>query len=278
MSPEEREALLAGYALGSLSAPDAVDAARLARSDADAAAELAAYREIADLIALSVPLRETDPALRQRVLAAARRGRVWRRPRPLRRYLPAAGLAAALLLVTLWAASLQNSLAHLRHQTAALSAVVEADAKRLDRLGNATVGVQQANTLGIQLETAANNEEALIGLQNDPNTILAPFVPTAASHGTTGEYRWSDATGAGTVNVHSLPALPLGGAYRVWLEDNLSRLLVAASLSPDANGNAEAVLQVKGRIQPVRIYVVAASRADDPTSTGPVVLLATIPR
>src|SRR3990172_763096 len=130
MTPEDRGARPAGYALGSLSAPDARDAERLARSDGHAAAELAAYREIADLIALSVPLREADPALRQRVLSAARRGQAWSR-RPLRRYLPIAGVAAALAIVTLWAASLQSSLVQLRHQTAALSAVVEADAKRL---------------------------------------------------------------------------------------------------------------------------------------------------
>ena len=74
MTPEERETLLAGYALGSLSTPDAVDAARLVHADPSAEAELRAYHEIADLIALSVPLRRADPALRDRVLAAARRG------------------------------------------------------------------------------------------------------------------------------------------------------------------------------------------------------------
>src|SRR6476661_4875931 len=99
MTPEEREELLAGYALGSLSTPDALDADRLVRSDAGAEAELRAFREIADLIALSVPLRQADPRLRERVMTAARRGQVWQ-PTRLRRYLPIAGLAAALAIVT----------------------------------------------------------------------------------------------------------------------------------------------------------------------------------
>ncbi|MDO9444883.1 MAG: hypothetical protein Q7K37_06155, partial [Dehalococcoidia bacterium] len=81
MTPEEREALLAGYALGTLSGPDARDAERLIRADDEAAAEYRAYSEIADLIALSVPLRRTEPRLRERVIEAARRGgRTWRSP------------------------------------------------------------------------------------------------------------------------------------------------------------------------------------------------------
>ena len=75
MTPEEREELLVAHARGTLSAPDAVDAEQLMRSDPSAAAQFRAYREIADLIALSVPLRQADPALRERVLAAARRSR-----------------------------------------------------------------------------------------------------------------------------------------------------------------------------------------------------------
>lgn len=57
MTPEEREVLLAAYALGTLSEPDMRDAERMVRLDATAAAEWRAYREIADLIALGAPQR-----------------------------------------------------------------------------------------------------------------------------------------------------------------------------------------------------------------------------
>ena len=87
MTPEEREELLAGHALGTLSAPDAADAERLIRSDGHAAEQFRTFREIADLIALSVPLRRADPALRARVIAAARKSRSWR-PRFSQRQLP----------------------------------------------------------------------------------------------------------------------------------------------------------------------------------------------
>ncbi len=43
MTPEEREELLAAYALGTLSAPDAAAVEQLVRSDSAAAADLAAY-------------------------------------------------------------------------------------------------------------------------------------------------------------------------------------------------------------------------------------------
>ena len=281
MTPEEREELLAGYALGSLSTPDALDADRLVRTDASAEAELRAFREIADLIALSVPLRQADPALRQRVMSAARQGRVWR-PALWRRYWPVAGLAASLLIVTFWAVSLQTSLMHLRQQTEQLSAIVEADAKRLDKLGDPTApGVQQANAIGVplsQLQTTASDQQVLIAVQTDPAAILGQFDTTAASHGASGQYVWSNNADAGVVTVRDLPQLPLGGAYRVWLEDGLSRLMVARSFAPDRNGKAEIVLQADGKMKPVRIYVVAASRADDPRLTGPVVLLADVTR
>ncbi|MEX2446605.1 MAG: hypothetical protein WD734_04630 [Dehalococcoidia bacterium] len=277
MTPEEREALLAGYALGSLSTPDARDAERLVRSDPDAAARMAEYQELADLIALSVPLREADPRLRERVLAAARPKRMWR-PGPVRRYLPVAGMAAALGAVTIWAVSLQTTVTDLQRQADDLTAVVQEASKRLDRLGEAADGAREANAIDLTRQPPASEQHALVAVSGDPNVIGGTFESTTASHGATGEFQWSDAAGAGTVTVRDLPRLPLGGAYRVWVEDSLSRLMVAATFTPDDAGRAQEVLTVEGRLQPERIYVIATSRADDPESTGPVVLMATIDR
>ena len=72
MTSEERDAQLAAYALGSLSGPEANAVEELARSDPAAARQLAEYQEVADLIALDAPLQRADPALRARVLRAAR--------------------------------------------------------------------------------------------------------------------------------------------------------------------------------------------------------------
>ncbi|MFA7248238.1 MAG: hypothetical protein WC273_01235 [Dehalococcoidia bacterium] len=277
MTPEEREELLASHALGTLSAPDAADAERLMRSDSDAAAQYHAYREIADLIALSAPLRRAEPALRARVIAAARRSRS-RRPRFSTRQLPVLALAAALALVTIWAATLQFSLAQLRDQTSSLSAVVESDAKRLDRLAGAASGVQEARTLSLQLNSALKDEQAVQAVQADPKAVVTALEPTPASHGAAGAYMSSEAAGASVILLRNLPTLPLGGAYRVWLEDPLSQLTLAASFVPDSEMGARVALQRDVRLEAVRIYVVATSRADDPSATGPVVLMATLPK
>ncbi len=275
MTPEEREALLAGYALGTLSEPDARDAERLIRSDDDAAVEYRAYTEIADLIALSVPLRHTEPRLRERVIEAARRGGLsWRSPARWRRYAPAAGLAAALAIVTVWAVSLQASIGTLREETRVLSSIVESDSRRLDAIDRAAASVLQAESLGVQLETALRDQQALIAVQADPQAIRVPFHPTSAAHGASGEYLWSEASETGIVLLQLLPPLPMGSTYHALIEDSLGDLSSGASFMPDPAGTAQVVLDtaaVSGR--PARVYVIATASG---AVEGPIVLQADI--
>ncbi|GMU40949.1 MAG: hypothetical protein AMXMBFR23_18150 [Chloroflexota bacterium] len=274
MTPEEREALLAGYALGTLSEPDARDAERLIRTDEEAAAEYRAYSEIADLIALSVPLRQAEPRLRERVIEAARRGGLtWRTPARWRRNLPAIGLAAALAAVTVWAVSLQTSLHMLREDTRALAAIVESDAKRLDAIDRAAASVLQAESLGVQLETALRDQQALIAAQADPEALRIEFQQTNAAHGATGEYVWSAANDTSLVLLQTLPPLPVGATYMVVIEDNLGRFNTAASFVPDLSGFAQIVLDVEAGVSPVRAFVIASSGG---SAEGPVVLQANV--
>jgi len=272
VTPEEREALLAGYALGTLSEPDARDAERLIRADDEAAAEYRAYSEIADLIALSVPLRRAEPRLRERVIEAARRGgRTWRSPARWRRYGPAIGLAAALAAVTVWAVSLQASLNTLHEDTKALAAIVEADAKRLDSIDRSAAGVLQAESAGVQLETALRDQQALIAVQGDPAAVRVPLDPTSAAHGASGEYVWSEANDAAVVLLQLLPPLPVGSTYLVVLEDALGQLSTANSFLPDMGGSAQFVLGPDGSSAPRRLYVIASAGG---TMQGPIVLQA----
>lgn len=274
MTPEEREALLAGYALGTLSEPDARDAERLIRTDDDAAAEYRAYSEIADLIALSVPLRQAEPRLRERVIEAARRrGLAWRTPARWRRHLPAIGLAAALSIVTVWAVSLQASLHALREDTRALAAIVESDAKRLDAIDRAAASVLQAESLGVQLETALRDQQAMIASQADPAALRVPFQPTSAAHGANGEYIWSAANATSLVSLQALPPLPVGATYMVVIEDSLGRFSTAASFLPDLSGFAQVVLDLTTDGTPVRAFVIASSGG---AAEGPVVLQANV--
>lgn len=276
MTPEEREALLAGLALGSLSEPDARDAERLIRVDEAAAREYEAYRELADMIALSVPLRHADPALRERVLAAARRNPApWSRRRHWRRYVPAAAMAAALVLVSGWAISLHATIDGLRADQAQLAAIVEADAKRLDALGQTSVSSAEAANLGIRLETALKDQQAILAVQSDPDARRTQLDKTAAAHGAHGQYLWSDTNAAGVLLVYDLPPLGVGDTYKVWLQDAQSRLVLSATFNPDAKGDAAVALAFDPEQQPVLLYLVASSAGG---TDGPVVLQAMLNR
>lgn len=274
MTPDEREALIAGYALGTLSDPDARDAERLIRSDDVAAREYEAYVDLAGMIALSVPLRQADPGLRDRVLEAARRTpSPWRVRRDWRRFLPAAGLAAALLIVSVWAVSLQSTLTGLRSEQAALAAVVEASAKRLDLLDQTAVEVQRAQSLSVMLESAIRDQQVVLAVQADPRAHAMTLTSTAAAHGGSGQYIWSPSQSAGVLLVHSLPPLPIGSTYRATLEDSDSRLIMSDTFLPAANGDATVVFTFEGQRIPARLSVVATSAGG---MDGPIVLRGTL--
>ncbi len=264
MTPEERESLLAAHALGTLSEPDARDAERLMRRDTAAAAEWRAYREIADLIALGAPQRQPDPALRERVLAAAdRRGHPWRRTWR-ERYMPMASMAAILAIVTFWAVRLQSDVGELRRQTRDLTAVVAQGNPAQERA---------VSSLGVQLESVRRDQQTLIAVQADPQVRKVILEETPSSHGAVGQYLWSEAANAGVVSLHGLPQLPIGQQYKVWLEDRLSRLILDSTFIPDEQGSVQVVLEANRVVEPVRIYIVAG-RADG--KDGPVVLQGTI--
>lgn len=265
MTPEEREALLAAYALGTLSEPDQRDAERLVRVDATAAAEWRAYREIADLIALGAPQRQPDPSLRERVLAAAsRRGHPWRRTWR-ERYMPLVSMAAVLGIVTLWAVKLQSDVGYLQRQTRDLTAVVAQQERG--------ASAQDVSSLGVQLRTVRRDQQTMIAVQADPKVLKVVLEDTPSSHGAMGQYLWSEQANAGVISLHSMPQLPIGQQYKVWLEDRLSRLILDSTFLPDEQGNAQVVLEANRVVEPVRIYIVAGmSDGKD----GPVVLQGTI--
>jgi anti-sigma-K factor RskA len=274
MSPEEREALLASFALGTLSAPDAADAERLIRSDPSAAAEVKRYEEIAELIALAAPLHRPDPHLRERVLAAARRDPAVRRPRrlhiPVTRLLPAAAMAAALAVVSVWAVNLQAELKDLRDETALLTAVVESDAKRLDQLA---VERDSQGDISIKLQTALQEQQLITSIVADPEARSFELEPTESAHGATGSYAWSNAADSAVVIVRSLQPIGFGSTYRITLADRWGNPLAAKSFTPDEFGDAQVVIATPAGSWPQAVYVFATNEdSDSKTPDGPVVL------
>lgn len=276
MTPDEREELLAAYALGTLSAPDAADVEALVATNAQAASDLARYHELVDLIALSVPMRRADPRLRERVMDAARReslGRRVRRPRPSRLF-PAAALVAVLVVTFVWGLSLRSTVSELRSESAVLTAVVAANAKRLDALDGSQSAVQESRALGVQLATALQDQQVIAAVQTDPNVRSTDLEPTASGHGAGGRYLWSEAADAAVIVAHDLPQLPFGSVYRIWVEDSLARLMPVMTFVPDGLGNAQVILRSPATSGVARIFVVATSSDDSDTVEGPVVLQA----
>lgn len=275
MNPEEREALLASYALGTLSAPDLEDAERLIRSDPDAADEAARFGEIAELIALAAPPQRPPAALRERVLAAARRGparrRRWRVP--VARILPAASLAAVVVIVSVWAVNLQQELETLREETTLLTAVVEADAKRLEQIAAQSDAQSDTRREISVLETQIQDTKSATSILLDPEAESAELVPTAAAHGATGVYTWSGSADAGVIVLRNLQPVGFNEVYRISLMDRWGNWVASQSVAPDPTGETMVLIETPPGSWPRAVVVFAtAATSDSHTPDGPVVL------
>lgn len=283
MTPEEREELLAGYALGTLSRPDIEAAETLVRTDSAAAAELHALHEIVDMIALDVPLRRADPALRARVLAAARaHARTIVFPRmPITQLLVGTAAAVAIIVVGMWATALRGQIAALHEETATLSALVRADAKRLDAAlppgaaGDPNEMASQQDSLAVERDQA--QREAIVAVTLDPAAKSGAFDQTNASHGARGRFVWSGALRSGVLVLEALPTLPLGDVYQVWLDDGTVPVS-GGTFVPSRRGEATVLIRPDVANQPVRISIAAARAGGASTLQPPVVLSAVLAR
>ena len=282
MTAEERQELLAGYALGTLSEPDARAAERLVRSDADAAAELASYHEIVDLIALSAPLRRADPTLRERVLRAARRGTGgvsgWQRAR--RQLAASAGwaaAAAAVLAAAIWINDMQGDIDRLRDDSAALNAVVQATAKQVDALAAVDTEDASSRALALQLQQALAEQQAMAAIGTDPDATTTTLNSAAAGVAASGHYRYSESAGAGLLIAYGLPELPIGEVYQVWLEDSLRAVSGGVFFAP-AGGDATVLVETEAQLLPIRVSVRVAPQGGDSAPNGLLVLSGDIER
>ncbi len=272
MRPEERDDLLAAYALGTLGGPDAAAVEDLVRADPSAAQQLAAYHEIVDLVALDVPLRRADPELRRRVLRAAKRmDRPRRRRIPLFRTLAAAALIGTVVVAVGWAANLERELDKLEESTGALQAVVSADARRLDALDSEQVaGGDEA--LRQSLQQVVDTQQRIVAILADPEVQSSALAGTEAGHGVTGRYLWSPSLSEGVLIVQELPPLPLGTVYQIWLDDGFETVS-AGTFVPSTDGSAQVLVGVEFPFEP-RSIVLAPAPLGGSTSLEPPIVLA----
>lgn len=276
MTPEEREELLAAYALGTLPAPDAAAVEDLVQSDRAAAADLESYHEIVDLLALSVPLRRADPQLRARVMEAARRESHRRRSLPSRRELVLwAGAAAAVIGALAWGVRLERDMTRLEGQNAVLTSIVETDAKQLARLIVAAGADFTGEGLRHQIEDTMEAQQILLAVTTDPQASNSPLLPTPSGHEAHGRYVWSESSSAGVVVARSLPPLPFGNVYQAWLLRGTTSTS-AGTFMPDESGDAEIVLRPNSDIDPTTIMISVAPAGGSAEVGRPVVLVGLI--
>ena len=276
MRPEEREELLAAYALDALSGPEAEEVEALIRNDPDAADQLVAYSEIVDLIGLEAPLRRTDPALRERMLQSAKRMRPVRRRRfPLLRVAAAAAMLTVLAVALTWGIRLQRGIERLDQEAGVLAAVVTADAERLDELDLARVG-GGGDAIRSELQTAMDTQQRIIAILADPDVQEAPLQSTNAGVGASGRYLWSSELGAGVVIARRLPPLPLGTVYELWLVEGFHEVS-GGTFVPTPDGDAQVLIELDFDFNPFSVAITPAPVGGSRTLEQPIVLAGSIP-
>jgi anti-sigma-K factor RskA len=222
-------------------------------------AEMASYTETAASLALAVEQVDPPLALKQRVLAAARRPRALafattlagdgeRNPRlsGWRRHLSSLVAAAALLLAAgsaLWAMNLRTELEN-------QSAQIESLSERAQNYQRVT-GVLQAADTQVRLLNGTPDAPAAIGrVYVDPQT------------------------GEGMLMVRGLPPLPAGKTYQLWVVGTDGQRESAGLLTwTDRQGNGYTLIQCPEKLARWRWFRVTqepAGGSNDPT--GPRVL------
>ncbi len=277
MTPQEREELLAAYALGGLSGADASAVEDLARNDASAARQLAEYQEVADLIALDAPLRRADPLLRARVLRAARQEEhPGRRRFPILRTLAAAAVIAALVVSAGWALRLQGELDTLRQESAVLQAAVISDSRRIDVLDRQLVaGGDEA--LRAELNRVRDTQQRIVAILADPDVWTAELASAEGGHGASGRCVWSATLQSGVLIAQGLPPLPLGTLYEVWLDDG-ERLISVGLFLPSTEGEAQMLIELDSPFEPRSVTVATAPAGGADSLQPPIVLSGDVER
>lgn len=277
MRPEEREELLAAYALDALSGPEADEVEALVASDAEAAEQLAAYREIADLIGLEAPLRRTDPALRDRMLQSAQR----MRPSTGRRFpvLRVAAVAASLAILAgavSWGLRLQSTIDTLQEESATLAAAVADDTQRLDVIETERVGSGGDEAVRTELQTTLEAHQRIIAILADPNVEEASLESTSAGRGARGRYLWSAELGAGVVIAQQLPPLPIGTVYELWLIEGFDEVS-GGTFVPTPDGDAQVLIELDFEFKPFSVAITPAPVGGSTAMPQPIVLSGWVP-
>lgn len=242
--------LLDAYALGALAEDEIAAVESHVAECADCWRELGEAQRVVDVLPLSVPLRQPDPELGRRIMAAAgitpavSAQPVLSRAHLQRRWLRPLSLAAAVLLsVALgsaaWAGALQMQLNDLKQDNRQLAA--------------ASDRVEQ-------------QERALV-LLSSPDMRRVELTSSGPAAGTMASYAWSRSSGKGVLMCSKMPPPPEGQTYQLWIIRD-GRPISAGVFRPDDEGFVVFVvdLTADGPISGYSVTIEPEGGSEQPTA------------
>jgi len=248
------------YAIGALTVAERAAVEAHVRGCAACAAELAQFAPVSSALAQIVPQHDPPAALRARVLAAAG-ARVVAMParRPVTAWAPWLA-AAAMLLVSIGAASYAVSL---RERVRVLEAQLRDALLRVDE------GERRVN---VALRAAADAQTPLSILMA-PDVRRIDLAGQAVAPSASARTFWSRSRGV-VLTAANLPALPAGRTYQLWFVTPQGTKTSVGLLKPDADGRATAVLDNATNLpDPAAVAVTIEPEGGVPQPTGAMYLV-----
>ncbi len=236
--PEALHELAAAYALGALDPDEARAFERQLAGSPELQRELAAYREVAALLALGAPRMPLDPALKQRLLQRVAREQTVTRYRRPRRWLE--GLA--------WAAALAGLVVG-----GALALKARAVGRQLAQL---RAELDQTRSL---LRERENTLNAILG----PGTVSFTLSATGAREPSVQVF-WNRTANRWVMYVTSLRPAPRGRAYQLWF---LHGSRATPSITFNSSPGGTALVSLPG--PEVVTGLTAAAITEEPESGSP---------
>jgi Anti-sigma-K factor rskA len=203
MNCDEARELLDAYAIGALEQSETDEVARHLESCLACWEELRKSQRTASLLALSVPIHQAPPGLRERLMAQAEREAsgvamvdrgvvpLWERLRPgLRTTARAAALAGVIALV--FSGFLQIQMSGLRGDKNDLE----------DQLSAASTELEQ--------------QRQIMSVLSASDTRKVPIEASITNSSAESVYNWSGESDTGFIVCSDFPSLPGGSVYQAW--------------------------------------------------------------
>lgn len=247
--------LAAAYALGALG-PDEARAfeALLARSP-EAQREVAEYREVGALMALSVPGAAPAPDLKARVLARATAQRVAALPSP-RRWGAWAALAASLVAVATLAVNQRN----LRHDLAARDSTITSLQGMLS-----------------EREQRLAFREAELNAILDPGVSLTRLSSTGAPEPGI-QFFWNHRTNMAIVHAFNLKQAEAKRVYQLWFIPKSGKPIPSVTFNAEPTGHAMvSQVSVPQDVELTAAAVTEEPEGGSPQPTSPVLMVGMLP-